>query len=155
MAEDRAAGVPPAAGNTILALGAGAAGPEPAAAPGMGMGQGGGGPPPAAAAAAAGRTAAALPPQPLIAASPGLDQGADVRVQLESGMFAEGVVTGRRQFDGTYPVAMCLDDGQRSPTGYLFHGPQFITVPEFNQRYAEQRARAMVHLIWAMVPQRC
>ena len=40
MAEDRAAGVPPAAGNTIPALGAGAAGPEPAAAPGMGMGLG-------------------------------------------------------------------------------------------------------------------
>ena len=53
MAEDRAAGVPPAAETAILALGAGAAGPEPAAAPGMGMGQGGGGPPPAAAAAAA------------------------------------------------------------------------------------------------------
>ena len=44
MAEDQAAGRPPAAGNTILALGAGEAGPEPAAAPGMGMGQGGGGP---------------------------------------------------------------------------------------------------------------
>ena len=42
MAEDQAAGRPPAAGNTILALGAGEAGPEPAAAPGMGMGQGGG-----------------------------------------------------------------------------------------------------------------
>ena len=83
MAEDQAAGMPPAAGNTILALGAGEAGPEPAAAPGMEMGPGGGGPPPAAAAAAAGRTAAALPPQPLIAASPGLGQGADVRVQLE------------------------------------------------------------------------
>ena len=82
MAEDQAAGVPPAAETAILALGAGAAGPEPAAAPGMGMGQGGGGLPPAAAAAAAGRTAAALPPQPLIAASPGLGQGADVRVQL-------------------------------------------------------------------------
>ena len=40
MAEDQAAGMPPTAGNTILALGAGA-GPEPAAAPGMGMGQGG------------------------------------------------------------------------------------------------------------------
>ena len=39
MAEDQAAGMPPSAGNTILALGAGAAGPEPAAAPGMGMGQ--------------------------------------------------------------------------------------------------------------------
>ena len=90
MAEDRAAGVPPAAGTAILALGAGAAGPEPAAArPGVGMGQGGGGPPPAAAAAAARRAAADLTPRPLIAASPGLDQGADVRVQLESGMFAD------------------------------------------------------------------
>ena len=39
MAEDQAAGMPPTAGNTILALGAGEAGPEPAAAPGMGMGQ--------------------------------------------------------------------------------------------------------------------
>ena len=38
MAEDQAAGRPPAARNAILALGAGAAGPEPAAAPGMGMG---------------------------------------------------------------------------------------------------------------------
>ena len=79
MAEDQAAGVPPAAETAILALGAGAAGPEPAAAPGMGMGQGGGGLPPAAAAAAAGRTAAALSPQALIAASPGRGQGADVR----------------------------------------------------------------------------
>ena len=35
MAEDQAAGMPPSAGNTILALGAGEAGPEPAAAPGM------------------------------------------------------------------------------------------------------------------------
>ena len=138
MAEDRAAGVPPAAGNTIPALGAGAAGPEPAAAPGMEMGPGGGGPPPAAAAAAAGRTAAALPPQPLIAASPGLGQGADVRVQLESGMFAEGVVTGRRHYDGTYPVAICYRNGQRGPTGYLFHVRQFLTVPEYNQRYAER-----------------
>ena len=34
MAEDQAAGMPPTAGNTILALGAGA-GLEPAAAPGM------------------------------------------------------------------------------------------------------------------------
>ena len=33
MAEDQAAGVPPAAETAILALGAGAAGPEPAAAP--------------------------------------------------------------------------------------------------------------------------
>ena len=140
MAEDQAAGVPPAAETAILALGAGAAGPEPAAAPGMGMGQGGGGPPPAAAAAAAGRTAAALPPQPLIAASPGLGQGADVRVQLESGMFAEGVITGRRRHDGTYPVAICHSHGQRGSTGYLFHVRQFLTVPEYNQRYAEQRA---------------
>ena len=31
MAEDQAAGMPPTAGNTILALGAGEAGPEPAA----------------------------------------------------------------------------------------------------------------------------
>ena len=76
----------------------------------------------------------------MVAASPGLGQGADVRVKLHSGMFAEGVVTGRRQFDGTYPVAICLENGQRGPTGYLFHGPQFITVPEFNQRYADQRA---------------
>ena len=140
MAEDQAAGMPPTAGNTILALGAGEAGPEPAAAPGMEMGPGGGGPPPAAAAAAAGRTAAALPPQPLIAASPGLGQGADVRVQLESGMFAEGVITGRRHYDGTYPVAICHSDGQRGSTGYLFHVRQFLTVPEYNQRYAEQRA---------------
>ena len=29
MAEDQAAGMPPTAGNTILALGAGEAGPEP------------------------------------------------------------------------------------------------------------------------------
>ena len=113
MAEDQAAGMPPAAGNTILALGAGAAGPEPAAAPGMGVGQGGGGPPPAAAAAAAGQAAAAPAPRALDAVSPGLGQGADVRIKLHSGMFGEGVVTGRRQFDGTYPVAICLDDGQR------------------------------------------
>ena len=140
MAEDQAAGMPPAAETTILALGAGEAGPEPAAAPGMGMGQGGGRTPPAAAAAAARRTAAAPRPQPLIAASPGLGQGADVRVQLESGMFAEGVITGRRHHDGTYPVAICQNDGQRSSTGYLFHVRQFLTVPEYNQRYAEQRA---------------
>ena len=36
MAEDQAAGRPPAAETAILALGAGAAGPEPAAAPGVG-----------------------------------------------------------------------------------------------------------------------
>ena len=53
----------------------------------------------------------------------GLGQGADVRVKLFSGMFGEGVVTGRRQFDGTYPVAICLNNGQRGPTGYLFHFP--------------------------------
>ena len=34
MAEDQAAGMPPAAETTILALGAGEAGPAPAAAPG-------------------------------------------------------------------------------------------------------------------------
>jgi len=83
MAEDQAAGVPPAAETAILALGAGAAGPEPAAAPGMGVGQGGGGPPPAAAAAAAGQAAAAFTPQALIAASPGLGQGADVRETIK------------------------------------------------------------------------
>ena len=75
--EDQAAGMPPAAGTTILALGAGEAGPTPAAAPG---------------------------------------------------------ITGRRQFDGTYPVAICLDNGQHGPTGYLFHGRQFLTVPECVRR---------------------
>ena len=71
MAEDQAAGMPPTAGNTILALGAGEAGPEPTAAPGMEMGPGGGGPPPAAAAAATGQAAAIPTPMVLIAASPG------------------------------------------------------------------------------------
>ena len=100
MAEDRAAGVPPAAETAILALGAGAAGPEPAAAPGMGMGQGGGGPPPAAAAAAARLAAADLTPRPLIAASPGLDQGADVRVQLDSGIAGGGRPEGHGRASG-------------------------------------------------------
>ena len=68
MAEDQAAGVPPAAETAILALGAGAAGPEPAAAPGMGMGQGGGGPPPAAAASAAGQAHTVPRPLALVAA---------------------------------------------------------------------------------------
>ena len=95
MAEDQAAGMPPAAETTILALGAGEAGPAPAAAPGVGVGQGGGGPPsPATAAAAAEQATAALTPMALIAASPGLGQGADVRVKLFNGMFGEGVVTG-------------------------------------------------------------
>jgi len=87
MAEDQAAGVPPAAETTILGLGAGEAGPAPAAALGMGMGQGGGGPPPAAAAAAAGQAHTVPRPLALVAASPGLGQGADVRVELGNGMY--------------------------------------------------------------------
>ena len=48
------------------------------------MDQGGGGPPPAATAAAAWQAATVPTPMALIAASPGLGEGADVRVELVS-----------------------------------------------------------------------
>ena len=41
-----------------------------------------------------------------------MERGVDVRVRLASGMFGEGVVTGRRNFDVAYPVAGCFDRSQ-------------------------------------------
>ena len=34
-------------------------------------------------------------------------------------------------------MAICHSHGQRGSTGYLFHVRQFLTVPEYNQRYAD------------------
>ena len=123
MAEDQAAGMPPSAGNTILALGAGEAGPEPAAAPGT--------------ARAPARYAGDLVPQGFGLGKGGFlgkvfgsaasqsrlqEEAATVKQIIGSNMFGEGVVTGRRRFDGTYPVAICLDSGLRGPASNLFHG---------------------------------
>jgi len=49
-------------------------------------------------------------------ASPGVERGVDVRVRLAGGMFGEGVVTGRRNFDVAYPVAGCFDTRTGDPT---------------------------------------
>ena len=38
-----------------------------------------------------------------------MGEGTDVRIKLANNMFGKGVVTGQRNFDGTYPVAGRLD----------------------------------------------
>ena len=37
-----------------------------------------------------------------------MDKGADVRIRLSNGVSGVGVVTGQRNFDGTYPVVLIM-----------------------------------------------
>ena len=86
---NQAAGTRPAGGSNALAPGAVAGGADPAAALDAGAVEGEDSAPVSPAAAAA-------QPRMLKTASPGVERGVDVRVRLASGMFGEGVVTGRR-----------------------------------------------------------
>lgn len=103
MAGDQAAGVPPTGGSNALAPGIVAGETGPAAALGAAA-AGGGDESSEEESAPASPAAAAAPPRMLIAASPGMDKGADVRIKLANDVLGVGVVTGQRNFDGTYPV---------------------------------------------------
>ena len=140
MSGNNAAGVPPTGGSDALATGAAAGGAGPAAAPEAGATEGGGGSP-GEAAAPASPPAPAAQPRMLIAASPGMGEGTDVRIKLTDDVFGVGVVTGRRNFDGTYPVAGRLDDGQCGPAANLFHHQQVYTVAEYEREYASRQGR--------------
>ena len=140
MSGNNAAGVPPTGGSDALATGAAAGGAGPAAAPEAGATEGGDGSP-GEAAAPASPPAPAAQPRMLIAASPGMGEGTDVRIKLTDDVFGVGVVTGRRNFDGTYPVAGRLDDGQRGPAANLFHHQQVYTVAEYEREYASRQGR--------------
>ena len=138
MAGDQAAGVPPTGGSNALAPGTIADGTGPVAAPDAGA-VGGGGESPGEEAALASPAAAAAQPRMLIAASPGMDEGADVRIKLANDMFGVGVVTGQRNFDGTYPVAGRLNHEQHTPASNLFHHKEIFTVDEYKRDYASRR----------------
>ena len=70
-----------------------------------------------------------------------MGEGTDVRIKLTDDVFGVGVVTGRRNFDGTYPVAGRLDDGQCGPAANLFHHQQVYTVAEYEREYASRQGR--------------
>jgi len=63
----------------------------------------------------------------------GMGEGTDVRIKLANNMFGKGVVIGERNFDGTYPVAGLLNNGQQAPASNLFHPQQVYTVAEYER----------------------
>ncbi|EGB04937.1 hypothetical protein AURANDRAFT_66776 [Aureococcus anophagefferens] len=93
-----------ASGSNALTTGAAAGVAGPAAAPDA-EATGGGDESSGEESAPASPAATAAQPRMLIAASPGMGEGTDVRIKLANDVFGVGVVTGQRNFDGTYPVA--------------------------------------------------
>ena len=75
-----------------------------------------------------------------VAASPGVnvDVEPEVRIKMEDGKFVEGVITGRRSVDSSYPVAPLGLSGERGPVLNLMHGRHFFTVAEYERDYASQ-----------------
>ena len=67
------------------------------------------------------------PPRMRIAASPGMEKGAEVRVRLAKDRFGVAVVAGQRNFDGPYPVAGCFDSGQNGPAVNLVSSSSLST----------------------------
>jgi len=122
MSGNNAAGVPPTGGSNALATGAAAGVAGLAAAPDAGAA---GGEDESSGEESAPKPVA--PPRMRIAASPGMDEGTDVRIKLANNMYGKGVVSGERNFDGTYPVAGLMDNGQQTPRGLQLE-PRAATV---------------------------
>ena len=136
MSGNNAAGVPPTGGSNALATGAAAGVAGLAAASDAGAT---GGEDESSGEESAPKPVA--PPRMRIAASPGMDEGTDVRIKLANNMYGKGVVSGERNFDGTYPVAGLMDNGQQTPASNLFHHQQVYTVAEYERDYASRRGQ--------------
>ena len=65
----------------------------------------------------------------------------EVRIKMAGGSFVEGVITGRRSGDSSYPVAPLGLSGERGPVSNLMHGRHFLTVAEYERGYASQRGQ--------------
>ena len=128
---------PPPRGSYSLAAGAGAGGAVPAPAPGAAAEEKEAESPAEAPAGTAGPAATGAFVA-RVAASPGVNVDAEVRIKMEDGKFVEGVITGRRSVDGSYPVAPLGLSGERGPVLNLMHGRHFFTVAEYERDYASQ-----------------
>ena len=95
---------PPPRGSYSLAAGAGAGGAVPAPAPGAAAEEKEAEGPAEAPAGTAGPAATGAFVA-RVAASPGVNVDVEVRIKMEDGGFVEGVITGRRSVDSSYPVA--------------------------------------------------
>ena len=131
---------PPPRGSYSLAAGAGAGGAVPAPAPGAATEEKEAeGPAEAPAGTAGPATTGTFVAR--VAASPGVNVDVEVRIKTTSGKFNEGVVTGRRSGDSSYPVAPLGLNGERGPVSNLMHGQHFLTVAEYERDYASQQGQ--------------
>ena len=140
MAGNQPARIPPVRNSWALVTTAGGDGAVPAPAPGAAAEEKEAESPAEAPAGTAGPAATGAFVA-RVAASPGVNVDAEVRIKMEDGKFVEGVITGRRSVDGSYPVAPLGLSGERGPVLNLMHGRHFFTVAEYERDYASQQGQ--------------
>ena len=140
MAGNQPARIPPVRNSWALVTTAGGDGAVPAPAPGAAAEEKEAEGPAEAPAGTAGPAATGAFVA-RVAASPGVNVDAEVRIKMEDGKFVEGVITGRRSVDGSYPVAPLGLSGERGPVLNLMHGRHFFTVAEYERDYASQQGQ--------------